>query len=183
MASHGRALAASARDLGQAVVRGDAALTAIMTAVGLTVMREGSEGVLFLFGIASSSNASRSALGLGSVLGLAAGALAGWLMYAGLLRIPVKRLFVVTGWLILLLAAGMAGQLARVLIQADLLPALQTPLWDTSRWVPDDSALGTLFRALLGYQAQPSATQVIFYAVAFVAILWAMRRARTHSAP
>jgi high-affinity iron transporter len=182
MSSHGRALANQARDIGQSVVRGDAALTAIATAIALTVMREGSETVLFLFGIASSADTSRSALGIGGLLGLGAGGVAGWLMYAGLLRIPVNRLFVVTGWLILLLAAGMAGQLARVLIQADVLPPLASPLWDTSALVPDDSAVGALFHALLGYTAQPSATQVLFYVIAFVAILVAMRRARSRSA-
>jgi high-affinity iron transporter len=181
MASHGRELAMQAREVGQSVVRGESALTAIATAIALTVMREGSETVLFLFGIASSSGASRAALGLGGLLGLAAGGLAGSLIYVGLVRVPVNRLFVITGWLILLLAAGMAGQLARVLIQADMLPALASPLWDTSGLVPDDSALGTLFRALLGYTAQPSAAQVLFYVTAFAAILFAMRRARTQA--
>jgi len=99
-----------------------------------------------------------------------------------LLRVPVSRLFVVTGWLILLLAAGMAGQFARVLIQADVLPALASPLWDTSSLMPDDSALGTLLHALLGYQAQPSATQVLFYFAALVSIFIAMRRAQSHAA-
>ena len=182
MASHGRQMASQARSLGQSVVRGDAALTAIVTAIALTVLREGSETVLFLIGIASSSGASKAMMAIGSLLGLAAGGAAGVLIYAGLLRVPVSRLFIVTGWLILLLAAGMAGQFARVLIQADVLPALASPLWDTSRWMPDDSALGTLFHALLGYQAQPSATQVLFYVAALVVILAAMRRAQSRSA-
>jgi high-affinity iron transporter len=179
MASHGRQIAAQARDLGKSVARGEVALTAIVTAIALTVLREGSETVLFLVGIASSANSSRAALMIGSVLGLVAGGAAGTLMYVGLLRVPVHRLFVVTGWLILLLAAGMAGQFARVLIQADLLPALASPLWDTSSWMPDDSVLGTLLRALLGYQAQPSATQVLFYVAALVLISAAMRRAQS----
>jgi high-affinity iron transporter len=182
MASHGRQMAAQARDLGRSVVRGEAALTAIVTAIALTVLREGSETVLFLVGIASSAHASRAALAIGSALGFVAGGAAGVLIYAGLLRVPVSRLFVVTGWLILLLAAGMAGQFARVLIQADVLPALASPLWDTSRLMPDNSALGTLLHALLGYQAQPSATQVLFYVAALVLILAAMRRAQSRSA-
>jgi len=180
MASHGRQIAAQARNLGQSAARGEIALTAIVTAIALTVLREGSETVLFLAGIATSSAASRAALAAGSLLGLAAGGAAGVLIYAGLLRVPVSRLFVVTGWLILLLAAGMAGQFARVLIQADMLPALASPLWDTSSLMPDDSALGVLLHALLGYQAQPSATQVLFYFAALVLILVAMRRAQSH---
>jgi high-affinity iron transporter len=182
MAGHGRQMATQARSLGQSVVRGDVALTAIVTAIALTVLREGSETVLFLVGIATSSDSSRAALALGSLLGLAAGGAAGVLIYAGLLRVPVSRLFVVTGWLILLLAAGMAGQFARVLIQADVLPALASPLWDTSKLMPDDSVLGTLLHALLGYTAQPSATQVLFYVAALILILAAMRKAQSHPA-
>jgi high-affinity iron transporter len=182
MASHGRQIASQARNLGHSVVRGEAALTAVVTAIALTVLREGSETVLFLVGIASSANASRVALAGGSLLGLVAGGAAGVLIYAGLLRVPVSRLFVVTGWLILLLAAGMAGQFARVLIQADVLPPLASPLWDTSSLMPDNSALGTLLHALLGYQAQPSATQVLFYVAALLTIFAAMRRAQSRSA-
>ena len=182
MASHGRQMATQARSLGQSLVRGDVALAAIVTAIALTVLREGSETVLFLIGIASSANSTRAALAIGSLLGLVAGGGAGALIYAGLLRVPVSRLFVVTGWLILLLAAGMAGQFARVLIQADMLPALASPLWDTSSWMPEDSALGTLLHALLGYTAQPSATQVLFYFTALGLILTAMRRARAKPA-
>jgi len=182
MASHGRQMAAQAHALGSSVVRGEAALTAIATAVALTVLREGSETVLFLGGIASSAGSTRFTLAAGGALGLVAGAAAGVLIYAGLLRVPVRRLFVVTGWLILLLAAGMAGQCARVLIQADLLPALASPLWDTSKWMPDNSVLGTLLRALMGYQAQPSGTQVLFYLAALVLIFLAMRRAQSRSA-
>jgi high-affinity iron transporter len=182
MASHGRQMARHARELGHSVARGEVALTAIVTAVALTVLREGSETVLFLMGIASSADSSRAALAGGSLLGFVAGGAAGVLMYAGLLRVPVNRLFVVTGWLILLLAAGMAGQFARVLIQADMLPPLASPLWDTSKLMPDDSILGVLLHALFGYQAQPSATQVLFYCAAFVLILVAMRRAQAHRA-
>jgi high-affinity iron transporter len=182
MATHGREMAQQARDVGRAAVRGDVALTAIVTAIALTVLREGSETVLFLIGIASSAGTTRAGLAIGSLLGLASGAASGWLLYAGLLRVPVNRLFVVTGWLILLLAAGMAGQFARVLIQADLLPALASPLWDTSWAMPDDSAAGALLHALLGYQAQPSATQVLFYFAALVSIFIAMRRARSRPA-
>ena len=47
--------------------------------------------------------------------------------------------------------------------------------------MPDDSALGTLLHALLGYQAQPSATQVLFYFAALVSIFFAMRRAQSQA--
>jgi high-affinity iron transporter len=178
MSRHGAQLAAQARTVGQAVRSGELALTAVSTAIALTVLREGAETVLFLYGIWSGSQLSAFTVASGAAVGLGSGALVGWLVYRGLMRIPVRRLFSVTSWLILLLAAGMAGQLARTLIQADVLPPLAEPLWDTSKWLPPGSAIGTTLHALIGYDAQPSATQVMFYAIALVSILLAMRRAR-----
>ena len=68
----------------------------------------------------------------------------GSLIYFGLLAIPLKRLFAVTSWLILLLAAGMASQGAAFLMQANLLPALGNDLWDTSSILGERSMLGTV---------------------------------------
>ena len=180
MAGHGRQLAAEARQLGDSATRGDMALSAVTVAIALTVLREGSETVLFFYGILAGARISVASLAQGALLGLAAGAGAGVLIYAGLMRIPVRHFFTATSWLLLFVAAGMAAQLAQVLIQADLLPALIQPLWDTSRWVPSESTLGTLLHALVGYEAQPSATQVAFAAIVLVAVSVATRLARRH---
>jgi len=64
--------------------------------------------------------------------------------------------------LIALVAAGMAGEVARLLIQADWLPA-QEALWDTSGWLPEDSVPGQILYALIGYEATPSPLQAAFY--------------------
>ncbi len=66
------------------------------------------------------------------LLSLAGGIMVGVILYYGLLRIPVYRLFTVTGWMVLLLAAGLAAQAAGFLVQADLLPALVDQVWNTS---------------------------------------------------
>jgi len=96
-------------------------------------------------------------------------------MYFGLLRIPAKSLFSVTGWLILLLAAGMAAQAAAYLVQADILPPLGETVWDTSRLLPDNSILGKLMHTLVGYTARPYGIQLGFYALTLVVLLLLMR--------
>ena len=63
-------------------------------------------------------------------------------LYLGLLRLPARRLFTVTSWMVLLLAAGMASQAAGYLVQADLLPPLGNAVWDTSAVLTEDSVLG-----------------------------------------
>jgi len=165
MASHGAELARDAKRVGVQVSEGAAGLSAIMILVTLTVLREGAESVLFLHGMASSGSTSITDVFGGGAVGLAGGAALGLLMYFGLMRIPLKWFFSVTGWLIVLLAAGLAGQMARFLIQADWLPSLISPLWDTSFILSSDSLLGRILHALVGYEPNPSGMQMLFYGV------------------
>jgi high-affinity iron transporter len=95
--------------------------------------------------------------------GLAGGALIGAMMYFGLSRIPPQRLFAATNVLIALLAASIASQLAKALAQAGLLEVGILPLWDSSPLLAQDSTLGTLAHALVGYDAQPSGAQLTLY--------------------
>ena len=82
----------------------------------------------------------------------------------------MKHLFAVTTWLIILLAAGMASQGAAFLVQADLLPPLEDAVWDTSWVLTDSSILGKTLHTLVGYSAQPSGTQLIFYTATLTVI-------------
>jgi high-affinity iron transporter len=175
MNRHGRELAASAAALGKAVVGGTRPLYALAVVVGIAVLREGSEIVLFLYGIAIASGSGGLGMLGGGVLGLAGGAAIGALIYLGLLAIPLRRLFTVTSWLILLLAAGMASQGAAFLMQANLLPSLGNDLWDTSSILSENSMLGLLLHVLIGYSAQPSGIQVVFYLVTLLVIGTLMR--------
>ena len=100
-------------------VRAAKPLTALAVVVGLAVLREGSEVVLFLYGILASGT-SVSATLLGGVLGIVAGAAFTALTYFGLLAIPNRYIFSVTSWLIALLAAGMAAQSVHFLNNAGL---------------------------------------------------------------
>ena len=141
MTRHGREMALAANRLGSEVREGARPLWALALVVGLAVLREGSEVVLFLYGIAATAEGA-GGMALGGALGLAGGATAGAALYYGLVSIPLRHLFAVTGWMILLLAAGMAAQAAAFLTQADLLPPLGNELWDTSFLLTDDSLVG-----------------------------------------
>jgi len=170
MASHGAELAASARNVGQNIREGTSELSALLLIVGLAVLREGSETVLFLYSIAVSSGDSTATMLSGGLIGVGAGVLVGYLLYAGLLRIPLRWFFTATSLLVLLLAAGMASQAARFLIQADLIPSLVSPLWDTSSILSDGSWPGLLLHSLVGYDSRPAGMQIVFYVVALIAI-------------
>jgi high-affinity iron transporter len=184
MSRHGRELAAEAGMIGKAVQAGSRPLTALALVVGVAVLREGSEIVLFLYGIAIGSGVGGLAMLFGGALGLLAGAAVGTAIYFGLLAIPLRRLFTVTSWLILLLAAGMASQGAAFLMQANLLPALGNSLWNTSWLLTERSIPGLVLHVLIGYSAQPSGIQLVFYVTTILVIGTLMRLlGRAPSAP
>jgi high-affinity iron transporter len=175
MSRHGRELAASARAIGKAVISGSRPLYVLAVVCGLAVLREGSETVLFLYGIAASGGAGAVSLIAGGMLGLTGGVAIGAILYFGLLRIPTQQLFAVTNWMVLLLAAGMAAQAAGYLVQADLLPPLGEAIWDTSIVLTEDSLLGKALHTLIGYTDQPTAMQLIVYA-ATLAVTFALMK-------
>jgi len=170
MSSHGAALAADARGVGNAIRDGRRECSVLLVVVGLAVLREGSETVLFLYGIAASEGGGAMSMLAGGIAGVVAGVAVGYLVYAGLLRIPLRWFFTTTGVLVLFLAAGMASQAARFLVQADILPSLASPLWDTSGVLPQSSVTGTLLHSLVGYDARPAGMQIVFYVAVLVAI-------------
>jgi high-affinity iron transporter len=175
MARHGRDLATNATQLGRDVRSGAQPLWALALAVALAVLREGSETVLFLYGIALAGEGGVSPLVLGGVSGLVLGVAAGVGIYWGLVSIPMRQLFAVTSWLVLLLAAGLASQGAAFLMQADLLPPLGANVWDTSSLLSEQSIAGKILHTLIGYTAQPAGIQLVFY-VATLAVIGGLMR-------
>jgi high-affinity iron transporter len=163
MSQHGRELAAHASSVGRAVTEGSAPVVALMVIVLLAVLREGSEVVLFLYGMVAAGGTGSSQMLAGGFLGLALGTGMGFGMYFGLLRIPLRHFFTATNWMILLLAAGLASQGARYLVQAGLLPSLGEQVWDTSHILSEHSLLGQMLHTLIGYDATPSGMQIVFY--------------------
>ena len=164
VSTHTREMVSDAKFLGRSVQEGQRTPWALLIVVALAVLREGAETVLFVGGSLTANGASDpSGLLLSGALGLLLGALVGIGIYAGLARIPTRHVFAVTNVLIALLAASLASQLARALAQAGFLEAWSNPVWDSTRLLAPDSALGTLLHALVGYDARPSGAQLLSY--------------------
>lgn len=183
MSRHGAQLARDAKQFGREVATGGKEMSALAVVIALATLREGSETALFLYGMLASGGESVSSVIAGGALGLGVGALAGYGLYTGFVHIPARLFFTATSGLILLLAASMSSQMARFLVQADKLPALADPLWDTSWLLSDGSLLGRFLHTLVGYEATPSGIQVAFYIAAVVLIFFGMRLARLRPTP
>jgi high-affinity iron transporter len=175
MARHGRELAAEMLAAGEAVVDGSKSLAALAVVVTIAVLREGSEVVLFLYGVAAAEGGASVGMLIGGVIGLILGSLVCLLTYLGLVTIPTRYLFGVTSTLIALLAAGMAAQAIAFLQQADILTAFDQTVWDTSWILSDESWLGRALHTLIGYVDQPTAMQLIVYAATLAAIIVLMK--------
>lgn len=180
MSGHGRAMAAEMQALGGAVQSGSSSLMMLLLVVALAVLREGSEVVLFLYGMVAGG-----AVGVpgGLALGVIAGSAVGFALYYGLLRIPLRHFFSATNAMLMLLAAGLAASAARYLVQANLLPALIDPLWDSSWLLSNGSLPGQTLHILIGYDARPSGIMLVFYAVTLLILLGGMRWVPRAAAP
>jgi high-affinity iron transporter len=175
MNRHGRELAEEMSAVGRDVAAGVRPLYAVAIAVGVAVLREGSEVALFLYGIAAGGGLTSSGLLVGGAIGLVAGAALGLALYRGLVNLSTRMLFSVTSWMILLLAAGLAAQGANFLVQAGILSPLGSALWDSSWLLSDQTIFGKMMHTLVGYTARPTPIQLLFYAATIVVIGGLMR--------
>ena len=175
MARHGKELAGELAAAGKAVVEGSKSLLALAVVVGVAVLREGSEVVLFLYGVLAGGNDTGWSVALGGLAGLALGAAVCMLTYFGLVRIPMRALFTTTTVLIALLAAGMAAQAAAFLEKANWLTAMDSVVWDSGWILSDSSILGRALHTLIGYTDQPTEMQLAVY-LAILAVTFVLMR-------
>lgn len=157
------------------------AMVMLSIVVGLAVAREGAEVVLFLHGVVATGNGETAGIITGGLIGLLLGVLVALAIYRSLIRVPVRHLFSVVTFLIVLLAAGMASQGVAYLVMVDALPALGQSIWNTSAIIPDHSMPGQVLQALMGYDDRPSGMQALTF-VAVLSITWLALRAQNKRA-
>lgn len=182
MSQHGKHLAAEMRTMGKHVAEGARHLSVLAIVIGMAVMREGSEVVLMLQGLFIGS-ANGPQLMMGAVAGLALGCVCGALVYAGLLSLPVGKVFGTSNFILTLIAGGLAARGVNFLVQAGFVPAFGDRVWDTSSVISEQSVVGQILAALVGYIAEPSGVQILAYGavVAVVVGFLAAQKARRHA--
>lgn len=142
--------------------------------VSCSVAREGSEIWIYLSGFIHQPAVLESAL-IGGAIGAGIGMSLGAIAYYLFVFMPRKYFLPLCLVMVTLVMGGLAMQVAKQLMQIGWLDST-APLWDSSFVVSEQSWLGQLLYALLGYDASPDATQIIFYLVAILptlmGILW-----------
>jgi len=163
MTNHGRELSTRMKQVGNSVKDGTLPYTALAIVSLSAVMREGSEAAFFLFGAAQTAQTDGWGLMAGGILGMVTAFATGAVIYAGMIRVPVHHLFSVAGWMLMLIASGMASQAAMNLVTINWLPPLIDRIWDTSWLLPQTSLLGEILHVLIGYDEGPSGIQFLVF--------------------
>lgn len=155
---------------------------AIAVVVAIAVMREGSEVVLFMYSIIISTGTSVTAMFTGGIIGVVAGIVFTFLLYRGLILIPLKFIFLLSNIILTFIAAGLASQGIGILSSIGIIPAIKDTVWDSSWLLSDNSWQGGLARAIFGYTSTPSGVQIITWilvATLIISISSLLKRKKT----
>lgn len=157
---------------------------ALVAMAFFAVIREGLETAVFLLATFQSST-NTAATGAGAVLGIAVAIALGWAIYKGGVRINLGRFFRFTGFVLVLVAAGLLASAAHTANEAGWLGLLQRPAFDLTWLVAPNSVRASLITGMLGLQPVPTVAEVvawIAYALPMSAyVLWPQRiRPRAH---
>ena len=142
----------------------------------LAVIREGVELSIFLLAAQLASSPLQELLG--ACLGISLAAFLGWTIFNTSRRLSLKRFFMATNILLTLFAAGMVGLSIREFNELGIVPVLVEHAWNLGALLPDESTLGQLLKALLGYDSSPSLAQVFAYLgyFALLVVLFLIKR-------
>jgi len=138
--------------------------------IASSIFREGAEIVLFTQGFLAGDEPNLAFL-LSVMFGCVAGAAFGLLFYFGVIKFAFKYIFSFTSFLLILLASSLSAQIAKNLIQANIITAFSKPLWNSSHIVSNGSFLGQLLTNFFGYNARPTGLELSFYFVTLILLI------------
>jgi len=145
----------------------------LMLVAFIAVFREGVETALFLSAAAFASDGQGTLIG--ALLGLLAAISIGLLIYASSARLNIRLFFNITSVLLLLFAAGLLANGIHEFQEAGIIPTVNGQLWDTNYLVDENSPLGQLLSAVVGYNGNPSLEEVVAYFGYWIAVLLGLR--------
>ena len=142
----------------------------------VAVGREGVETALFVWAtVRSSIETSIMQTTAGVVTGLVLAIVLGVLIYQGAVRINLRIFFAVTGYFLIVVAAGIVAYGIGDLQEAGLLPGHTSHAWDLSSYLPANTSplhwLYVLLEAMFQLNLQPSVLQVLGWCLYIVPTL------------
>ena len=134
----------------------------------IAVVCEGVELALFItaaFFAGNSDNLADNTIQTlaGVALGLGTSILLGWSLLAATARLNLKKFFQVTGYLLILFAAGLVAHGIHEFNEAGWIPSIIEHVWDANSIIDETSVTGELLKTIFGYNGNPSLTEMIGY--------------------
>jgi len=143
--------------------------TAVVLMAALAVGREGLETALFFFTAAQAAGETSRPL-IGFLLGIAVAIVLAYLLYRGAVKINLGRFFMVTGALLIFVAAGILAYGVHDLQEAGILPGLNSLAFDVSAAVPPDSWYGVLLKGVFNFSPQTTWLEAVVWTL-YVAVV------------
>lgn len=172
MKGHAHEMRVKMQEMGEAITSGRASYISLSAIIALAVWREGSEIVLFSYGMMAAGSTIQTIF-LGGTIGGLCGLALGLALYLGMIRLPLNVFFTVTTTLLMFLVAGMVSQGIGFLNQAGLFDS--TILWDSSWLLSEEGIVGETLSVLTGYTSRPSAIQLTFYIATLLGLYGMMK--------
>ena len=159
--------------VGYSIERQKAFSISILTFI--IIIREGIELVLLLTGTASIGSINQTTTILGSTIGLAISVIIGLLIFYGIKSIDLSKFFKATNIILILFAAGLITYGIHELIEAGIVNPIIEEVWNIKHILPETfpdgnpatpewlEIIGSLLKALFGYNANPSLLEIIIY--------------------
>ena len=143
--------------------------TAVVVMAALAVGREGLETALFFFTAAQAAGETTQPL-IGFLLGIAVAIVLAYLLYRGAVKINLGRFFMITGALLIFVAAGILAYGVHDLQEAGILPGLNTLAFDVSAAIPPDSWYGVLLKGVFNFSPQTTVLEAVVWTI-YVAVV------------
>ncbi len=157
-------------------------LVSISILTFIIIIREGIELVLLLTGTSSIGSIDQITIILGSIIGLGISVFIGLLTFYGFRTINLSKFFKVTNIILILFAAGLITYGIHEFIEAGIINPIIEEVWNIKNILPEAfpdgnsttpawlEIIGSLLKALFGYNANPSLLELIIYPSLLISI-------------
>jgi len=177
MRRHARGLKGDLEGKAAAALVGGSVFTLVLMAF-LAVLREGFETAVFLLAAFQAAR-DPGAAGAGAVLGIVVAVGIGYGIYRGGVRLNLERFFKFTGFVLVLVAAGLLASAAHTAHEAGWLTSGQAEVFSLSWLVDPGSIRSALITGMLGIQPEPVVAEVVVWLAYVIPIgilvLWPSR--------
>lgn len=137
----------------------------------VAVAREGLETALFFFSAVQAAGSTVEPV-IGFTLGVLTAVVMGYLLYRRAVKINLKRFFTVTGYFLILVAAGVLSYGMHDLQEAGWLPGMKFLAFDVSDTISVDSWFGALAKGIFNFSPQTSWLEAITWVAYVVFAVW-----------